>query len=129
MLDAMVSMTDVVTNLWSLGERPQEGPNGIMNSFRASDGYFAMQVVRERSGPSELFDRADARALSALANHAAMSLENLRLIEQLRDEAHEREQLALHDALTGLGNRRLFHRNLADAMQHCAAAAPGAPPR
>ncbi len=48
MLDAMVSMTDVVTNLWSLGERPQEGPNGIMNSFRASDGYFAMQVVREK---------------------------------------------------------------------------------
>jgi formyl-CoA transferase len=48
MLDAMVSMTDVVTSLWSLGERPQEGPNGIMNSFKASDGYFAMQVVREK---------------------------------------------------------------------------------
>ncbi|MFN8052470.1 MAG: CaiB/BaiF CoA-transferase family protein [Acidimicrobiales bacterium] len=47
MLDAMVSMTDVVTNLWSLGERPQEGPNGIMASFKAADGYFAMQVVRE----------------------------------------------------------------------------------
>ena len=48
MLDAMVSMTDVVTNLWSLGERPQEGPNGIMGSFKASDGYFAMQVMREK---------------------------------------------------------------------------------
>lgn len=48
MLDAMVSMTDVVTNLWSLGERPQEGPNGLMSSFKASDGYFAMQVVREK---------------------------------------------------------------------------------
>jgi len=48
MLDAMVSMTDVVTSLWSLGERPQEGPNGVMASFKASDGYFAMQVVREK---------------------------------------------------------------------------------
>ena len=48
MLDAMVSMTDVVTSLWSLCERPQEGPNGIMASFRASDGYFATQVVREK---------------------------------------------------------------------------------
>lgn len=48
MLDAMVSMTDVVTSLWSLGERPQEGPNGIMASFRAADGYFATQIVREK---------------------------------------------------------------------------------
>jgi crotonobetainyl-CoA:carnitine CoA-transferase CaiB-like acyl-CoA transferase len=48
MLDSMISMTDVVTSLWSLGERPDEGPNGIMASFKASDGYFAMQVVREK---------------------------------------------------------------------------------
>ena len=47
MLDAMVSMTDVVTSLWSLGERPKEGINGLMGSFAAADGYFAMQVVRE----------------------------------------------------------------------------------
>ncbi len=47
MLDAMVSMTDVVTNLWSLGERRENGPNGIMASFKASDGYFATQIVRE----------------------------------------------------------------------------------
>ncbi|MCC6434805.1 MAG: EAL domain-containing protein [Acidimicrobiales bacterium] len=82
----------------------------------AGTALVGVVVVRERSGPSELFDRADATALSALANHAAMSLENLRLIEQLRDEAHEREQLALHDSLTGLGNRRLFHRSLSEAM-------------
>lgn len=46
MLDSMLSMTDVVTNLWSLGERP-DTRSGLMSSFRASDGWFAMQVVRE----------------------------------------------------------------------------------
>jgi formyl-CoA transferase len=47
MLDAMVSMADVVTNLWSLGVRPEASSNGAMASFRAADGWFAMQVVRE----------------------------------------------------------------------------------
>ena len=46
MLDSvMVAMTDVVTNLWSLGERPKRQAHGLMNGFRASDGYFVMQVV------------------------------------------------------------------------------------
>ncbi len=74
-------------------------------------------LVRERAGRRELFGRADVTALAALANHAAVSLENIRLIEQLRNEAREREHLALHDALTGLGNRRLFSRSLSDAME------------
>ncbi len=47
MFDAMISMTDVVTSLWSLGERPKEGPQLLMSSFRARDGWFAVQVARE----------------------------------------------------------------------------------
>ena len=47
MFDAMLSMTDVVTSLWSLGERPKDGPPLLMDSFRASDGWFALQVARE----------------------------------------------------------------------------------
>lgn len=46
MLDAMIAMTDVVTNFWSLGRRSSE-LDGVMAAFRAADGYFAMQVVRE----------------------------------------------------------------------------------
>ncbi len=47
MLDAMVSMADIVPNLWSLGQRPTDDPSGVMGSFRAADGWFVMQVVRE----------------------------------------------------------------------------------
>ncbi len=49
MLDAMVAMTDVVTNFWSLGVRPEPGKGleVICEGFRASDGYVVVQVVRE----------------------------------------------------------------------------------
>lgn len=47
MLDAMVAMTDVVSNFWSLGRRPGDEPPLIMHGFQASDGWFVMQVGRE----------------------------------------------------------------------------------
>jgi formyl-CoA transferase len=49
MLDAMVAMTDVVTNFWSMGVRPEPGKGleVICEGFRASDGYVVLQVVRE----------------------------------------------------------------------------------
>lgn len=47
MLDAMVAMTDIVTNFWSLGLRNgQLGPL-IMHGFQAGDGWFIIQVGRE----------------------------------------------------------------------------------
>jgi crotonobetainyl-CoA:carnitine CoA-transferase CaiB-like acyl-CoA transferase len=46
MLDSMLSMADVVTNMWSLGVGPGQ-QNGILGSFRCADGWFVMQVVRE----------------------------------------------------------------------------------
>jgi crotonobetainyl-CoA:carnitine CoA-transferase CaiB-like acyl-CoA transferase len=49
MLDAMVAMTDLVMNLWSLGARPDaDKPLGVIcEGFRCSDGYVVMQIVRE----------------------------------------------------------------------------------
>ena len=47
MLDAVVAMTDVVSNLWSLGQRPDEPLPMILDAFLAQDGYLNMQVVRE----------------------------------------------------------------------------------
>ncbi len=47
MLDAMVSMTDLVTNFWSLGLRGGELGPLIMHGFRAADGWFIVQVGRE----------------------------------------------------------------------------------
>ncbi len=46
MLDSMIAMTDVITNYQSLGAIDNK-PQGIMTGFMASDGWFAVQVVRE----------------------------------------------------------------------------------
>jgi formyl-CoA transferase len=47
MLDAMVAMTDLVTNFWSLGLRNGDVAPLIMDGFRANDGWFIIQVGRE----------------------------------------------------------------------------------
>jgi formyl-CoA transferase len=49
MYDAMLAMTDVVTNFWSMGVRPdpENALQVICEGFRASDGYVVMQIVRE----------------------------------------------------------------------------------
>jgi formyl-CoA transferase len=47
MLDAMVAMTDLVTNFWSLGLRGGNLAPLIMHGFRAADGWFIIQVGRE----------------------------------------------------------------------------------
>ncbi len=48
MLDATVAMTDIVTNFASLGQPSQPYPPPyILDTFRASDGWFVMQLVRE----------------------------------------------------------------------------------
>lgn len=46
MLDSMIAMTDVITNFYSL-DAIAEDPQGIMTGFRARDGWFAVQIVRE----------------------------------------------------------------------------------
>ncbi len=49
MFDAMVAMTDIVANFWSLGVRPEpdKALEVICEGFRASDGYVVAQIVRE----------------------------------------------------------------------------------
>ena len=47
MLDAVVAMTDIVANYWSLGLGGGQRPAVIFDGFRASDGWFVLQVGRE----------------------------------------------------------------------------------
>ena len=48
MFDATVAMTDIVMNLASLGPGAQPYPPPfILDTFRAADGWFVMQLVRE----------------------------------------------------------------------------------
>lgn len=53
MYDCMVALTDIVTNTWSLGLEAKHGatPGLIMTAFKASDGYFMIQVGREHQFP------------------------------------------------------------------------------
>jgi crotonobetainyl-CoA:carnitine CoA-transferase CaiB-like acyl-CoA transferase len=49
MLDSMVAMADVVPNFWSLGLRGNMsgGALGVFAPFRAKDGWFVVQALRE----------------------------------------------------------------------------------
>jgi crotonobetainyl-CoA:carnitine CoA-transferase CaiB-like acyl-CoA transferase len=48
MLDSMVAMADLVPNFWSLGLHfGGPGPELIIDGFKASDGWFIVQVGRE----------------------------------------------------------------------------------
>jgi crotonobetainyl-CoA:carnitine CoA-transferase CaiB-like acyl-CoA transferase len=46
MLDAVIAMTDIVTNFWSMGLRNGDLGPLILNGFRAKDGWFLLQVGR-----------------------------------------------------------------------------------
>ena len=51
MLDALVSVLDVVPNFWSMG-MPMGTPwPGILHGFRAADGWFMLQVLRPHQWP------------------------------------------------------------------------------
>lgn len=51
MLDAVVAMQDMIPFMWSMGEHrssvERRRSAGIVDSFRAADGFFVLQVVRE----------------------------------------------------------------------------------
>jgi diguanylate cyclase (GGDEF)-like protein len=66
--------------------------------------------VAGREGDVASFDRNDLRLFETLVNHASVALERSRLIERLEHEA-------LHDALTGLGNRVQFDALARQAME------------
>ena len=47
MFDAVLAMTDIVTNFWSMGLRDGNLGPLILDGFRARDGWFILQVGRE----------------------------------------------------------------------------------
>jgi diguanylate cyclase (GGDEF)-like protein len=75
-----------------------------------------VMAVRGRLGHVKTFGPDDLTALSTVANNAGVAFANCWLIDALRREASEREHEALHDALTGLGNRRMFNERLDAAL-------------
>jgi diguanylate cyclase (GGDEF)-like protein len=72
--------------------------------------------VSNRLGDSSFFGPADVRLLETLAAHAAVAVENSRLVDRLRHDAY-------HDSLTSLPNRRRMLNALDAAIT--VQAAPG----
>jgi diguanylate cyclase (GGDEF)-like protein len=94
--------------------------NGMDDALAAPllfDGRIVgMLVVANRFREVETFNSDDLKLFQTLANHASVSLQNGRLVDELRVEAAEREFEALHDSLTGLPNRRQFSERLTEAI-------------
>jgi diguanylate cyclase (GGDEF)-like protein len=73
-------------------------------------------VVADRLGDVQTFTRADVKQIQALANHAAVAIDNAARADLIIRQAAEREHRAMHDDLTGLANRRLFSVRLAESL-------------
>lgn len=47
MYDAMIAMADIIPFMWSMGVRKGRRAAGIFDGFKAKDGYFVIQAVRD----------------------------------------------------------------------------------
>jgi diguanylate cyclase (GGDEF)-like protein len=84
--------------------------DGIVVPLVAEADVIGTMLVADRLGAVRTFDDEDAQLLQTLANHAGIAVQNGLLVDQLRHEA-------LHDALTGLPNRILLGRRLAELAE------------
>ncbi len=97
-------------------EHDGAGHDGIAVPVRIGDGAPAVLLVSHSLPDLPTFGPDQVRLFLALANHASLSLVQAGLVDQLRKEVTEKEYLALHDPLTGLPNRRHFHRLLVSRL-------------
>ncbi len=88
----------------------------ILVSMRSEGRTVGSLLAAGKKGDVETFTPADLRQLRALANHAAVAIDNAVRAHLLVAQAEERERQAVHDDLTGLPNRRLLGRRLGDAL-------------
>jgi diguanylate cyclase (GGDEF)-like protein len=66
-------------------------------------------IVASRVAPNEPFGPEELQLFEALAKHAAVSLDNTRLVDQLRWDSR-------HDPLTGLANRHRFNEQIEELI-------------
>ena len=83
--------------------------DAVVAPLRGEAGVVGTLMVGDRLGDIRTYDDGDLRLLETVANHAAVALQNGRLIDQLRHDA-------LHDALTGLPNRVFLQREVTAAL-------------
>ncbi len=94
-----------------LEELRQSGTkDAIVVPLRSGTAVIGCLEVAGRLGDLVHFRPIDVRVLETLAAHAAVALENSRLVDRLRFDAY-------HDALSGLPNRRRMLASLEEAVK------------
>ena len=84
--------------------------DAIVVPLRSGSAVIGALEVAGRLGEVAQFGQSDVRLLETLAAHAAVAVENSRLVDRLRFDAY-------HDALTGLPNRRRVVALLEEAVK------------
>jgi len=93
--------------------------DGMVAVLRGETRPIGLMMLGNRLGEVSTFDDADLRLFEMLAAHTGSTLENGRLghsLRQLTDLQHQLRHQALHDPLTGMGNRALFQARVRDAL-------------
>jgi diguanylate cyclase (GGDEF)-like protein len=86
------------------------GKDAIVVPLRAGSAVIGTLEVANRLGGAQYFQPNDVRLLESVASHAAVAVENSRLVDRLRYDAY-------HDALTRLPNRRRITTALEEAVK------------
>ncbi len=95
--------------------------DAVLVPVRSASHVEGVLLAAERLGETATFTPADQRLLETLAAHSSVALRGSELLDRLRGEVKARSYEALHDSLTGLGNRNLFHRRLEAALDRAGA--------
>ncbi|MEV0714717.1 bifunctional diguanylate cyclase/phosphodiesterase [Asanoa sp. NPDC050611] len=89
--------------------RESKAKDTIVVALRAGSAVIGCIEATNRLGDLATFGASDVRLLETIAAHAAVAVENARLVERLRYDAH-------HDALTGLANRRRINAAIDESV-------------
>ena len=125
LLDIAATPHDLRRHVFESGEAVAVGPklggeewrstlaagtkDAIVVPLRAGSVVIGCLEVANRLGDAAHFGPGDVRLLETIAAHAAVAVENSRLVERLRFDAY-------HDGLTGLPNRRRTIDGLEEAV-------------
>ncbi len=91
--------------------------DAVAVSFQGADGLAGVMTAGQKLGFGSTFGPADARLLETFASHSSVALRGSDLLDRLRSEVAARSYDALHDALTGLGNRSLLRQHLRAVLE------------